>query len=96
MMSDPKEVFLAPYCEGAYERIWCEDDMAGDWCHCEECEGKPGVRYVRADLYVELEAQLAEARKLLRMALPHVQQERDDTLAALIKGVLAGQGGNDE
>jgi len=62
-VNDPKEIFLAPYCESADDRRWCEDDMAGDWCHCDECKGKPSVRYVRADLYAELDAQLVEALK---------------------------------
>jgi len=94
-MTDPKEIFLAPYCEGADDRRWCEDDMAGDWCHCDECEGKPSVRYVRADLYAELEAQLAEAHDLLVSPPPlwneaFWYQRRDALLNA-----LAGQGGSD-
>ena len=58
-MSDPKEIFLQPFCEYCDDRRWCEHDMQGDWCHNEEpeCEKKPSVRYVRADLHDELKAE---------------------------------------
>jgi hypothetical protein len=57
-MSDPRTIFLAPYCEGSDDRMWCEDDMQGDWCHCDECVDKPSVRYVRGDIADDLYAAL--------------------------------------
>lgn len=57
---DPKEIWLAPECEGcAYsERTWCQDQ--GVYYPCEEC-GREPTKYLLAPDQCAGRAALAEA-----------------------------------
>lgn len=82
-MSDHKQIWLEPICaENAYEgRQWCRDDV---WGECGEC-GHYSVKYIRADLYDELERRIERALELLQSPsdAPYL---RTSTLLALLRG----------
>lgn len=58
-MSDPKVIYLQPWCEGCethagYEgRNWCQDDV---WTQCDECPNKSSRYLLALDVEGRLEA----------------------------------------
>ena len=69
-MSNPKQIWLAPDCDGECDREWCQEDV---WSACDDC-GSESVKYVLASDC----DQIAADNKRLREALQSIDRHNDN------------------